>query len=138
MVDLHNAELSTITYCDAVAWIEASAVETQRGGFARLCVDVGGVAFDGVVGGSEPAVLLLHGFPQTHLAWRFVASRLAHTHTVVATDLPGYSRVRLLFEQPFRRCDGFPNMRFRDDGMRNRGCIMGAARRYAVLSKEYD
>ncbi len=96
MVDLHNAELSTITYCDAVAWIEASAVETQRGGFARLCVDVGGVAFDGVVGGSEPAVLLLHGFPQTHLAWRFVASRLAHTHTVVATDLPGYSRVRLL------------------------------------------
>jgi arsenate reductase-like glutaredoxin family protein len=30
MVDLHTAELSTITHRDAIAWIEASAIETQR------------------------------------------------------------------------------------------------------------
>jgi len=30
MVDLHTAELSTITHRDALAWIEASAIETQR------------------------------------------------------------------------------------------------------------
>lgn len=45
---------------------------------------------NGVVGGSGPPVLLLHGWPQTHLIWRKVAPLLARTHTVVATDLRGY------------------------------------------------
>jgi haloacetate dehalogenase len=43
-----------------------------------------------VVGGSGPPVLLLHGYPQTHLMWRAVAPLLAARHTVVATDLAGY------------------------------------------------
>lgn len=42
------------------------------------------------VGGSGPPVLLLHGFPQTHLMWHAVAPRLAERFTVVAADLPGY------------------------------------------------
>jgi haloacetate dehalogenase len=41
-------------------------------------------------GGSGPAVLLLHGFPQTGLMWRDVAPLLASDFTVVAMDLPGY------------------------------------------------
>ena len=45
---------------------------------------------NGVVGGSGPPVLLLHGWPQTHLIWRKVAPLLARTNTVVATDLRGY------------------------------------------------
>jgi haloacetate dehalogenase len=43
-----------------------------------------------VVGGSGPPLLLLHGYPQSHLMWRDVAPLLAERHTVVAADLPGY------------------------------------------------
>ena len=42
--------------------------------------------------GSGPAVLLLHGFPQTHLMWRSVAPLLARRFTVVCADLRGYGR----------------------------------------------
>jgi haloacetate dehalogenase len=41
-------------------------------------------------GGSGPPVLLLHGYPQTHLMWHAVAPRLAERFTVIAADLPGY------------------------------------------------
>jgi haloacetate dehalogenase len=40
--------------------------------------------------GTGPAVLLLHGFPQTHYCWRHVVPALSHEHTVVVTDLRGY------------------------------------------------
>ncbi len=49
-----------------------------------------GVALNAAVGGSGPALLLLHGFPQTHLMWRHVAADLAADHTVVCPDLRGY------------------------------------------------
>lgn len=42
------------------------------------------------VAGSGPAVVLLHGFPQTHLMWRHVAADLAIDHTVICPDLRGY------------------------------------------------
>lgn len=42
--------------------------------------------------GSGPPVLLLHGFPQTHLMWRGVAPLLARHFTVVCADLRGYGR----------------------------------------------
>jgi len=41
-------------------------------------------------GGSGPPVLLLHGFPETHVMWRGVAPLLAHSFTVVCADLRGY------------------------------------------------
>lgn len=40
--------------------------------------------------GSGPPLLLLHGFPETHLMWRGVAPRLAADFTVVCADLRGY------------------------------------------------
>jgi haloacetate dehalogenase len=40
--------------------------------------------------GSGPPVVLLHGFPQHHLAWRHVAPRLAESHRVICMDLRGY------------------------------------------------
>jgi len=49
-----------------------------------------GAVIHAAVGGSGPPLLLLHGFPQTHLAWRHVAPLLAATQTVVAADLRGY------------------------------------------------
>ena len=42
--------------------------------------------------GSGPPVLLLHGFPQTHLMWRGVAPLLARNFTVICADLRGYGR----------------------------------------------
>ena len=42
--------------------------------------------------GSGPPVLLLHGFPQTHLMWRSVAPLLARNFAVVCADLRGYGR----------------------------------------------
>ena len=41
-------------------------------------------------GGSGPPLLLLHGFPQTHLMWRDVAPSLARKFSVVCADLRGY------------------------------------------------
>src|SRR5687767_2406083 len=42
--------------------------------------------------GAGPPVLLLHGFPQTHLMWRRVAVLLARDFTVISADLRGYGR----------------------------------------------
>lgn len=42
------------------------------------------------VAGTGPAVVLLHGFPQTHLIWRHVAADLVADHTVIVPDLRGY------------------------------------------------
>uniref|UniRef100_B0T6Q1 Alpha/beta hydrolase fold n=1 Tax=Caulobacter sp. (strain K31) TaxID=366602 RepID=B0T6Q1_CAUSK len=61
-------------------------------GFAAIDVDTGRARFAGVIGGKGPAVLLLHGYPETHAAWHDVAPGLAEHHTVVAPDLPGYGR----------------------------------------------
>jgi haloacetate dehalogenase len=41
-------------------------------------------------GGAGPAVLLLHGFPETLLMWRDIAPLLAAQLTVVCADLRGY------------------------------------------------
>jgi haloacetate dehalogenase len=42
------------------------------------------------VGGEGPPVLLLHGYPQTHVMWHKVAPRLAESRTIVVADLRGY------------------------------------------------
>jgi haloacetate dehalogenase len=42
------------------------------------------------VGGSGAPLLLLHGYPQSHLMWARVAEALSGRFTVVAADLRGY------------------------------------------------
>ena len=59
-------------------------------GFERKRIDVSGASINLVHGGAGPAVLLLHGYPQTHCIWHRIAPRLAKHYTVVATDLRGY------------------------------------------------
>ncbi|MBE0615378.1 MAG: alpha/beta hydrolase [Burkholderiales bacterium] len=59
-------------------------------GFERKQVRVSGASINLVQGGSGPAVLLLHGYPQTHCIWHKIAPRLAKKYTVVAADLRGY------------------------------------------------
>ncbi|MEV4538108.1 alpha/beta hydrolase [Asanoa sp. NPDC049518] len=48
------------------------------------------VTLHAAVGGSGSPVVLLHGFPQTHLMWRHVAADLAADYTVICPDLRGY------------------------------------------------
>ncbi|WP_131742570.1 alpha/beta fold hydrolase [Actinomadura roseirufa] len=48
------------------------------------------VALNVAVAGRGDPVVLLHGFPQTHLMWRHVAADLAADHTVIILDLRGY------------------------------------------------
>jgi haloacetate dehalogenase len=59
-------------------------------GFEAFTVETGEVAIRGRRGGTGPPVLLLHGFPQTHVLWHRVAPVLARDFTVVAADLRGY------------------------------------------------
>src|ERR1700712_2147057 len=49
-----------------------------------------GTRIHAAVGGSGPPVLLLHGYPETHVMWHQVAPTLAEQHTVVLADLRGY------------------------------------------------
>ncbi len=59
-------------------------------GFDQIDVHTSKARIRGVLGGSGPPVLLLHGFPQTHATWHKVAPILAKNFTVVASDLRGY------------------------------------------------
>jgi haloacetate dehalogenase len=43
-----------------------------------------------MVGGDGPPLLLLHGYPQTHLMWHAAVPILAQQFTIVAADLSGY------------------------------------------------
>lgn len=58
-------------------------------GFDDRYADVNGVRLHYVIGGRGPAVVLLHGFPETWWTWREVMPLLTGTHTVVAPDLRG-------------------------------------------------
>ena len=59
-------------------------------GFERQRVPVGQVEINLRRGGQGPPLLLLHGYPQTHVMWHAVAPGLASRFTVVAADLRGY------------------------------------------------
>lgn len=59
-------------------------------GFEHGMADVNGTQINYIRGGSGPALLLLHGHPQTHVIWHKVAQQLASRFTVIAADLRGY------------------------------------------------
>ena len=59
-------------------------------GFRPMNISTSGATIHAVVGGSGPPLLLLHGYPQTHVMWHKIAPRLAERFTVVAADLRGY------------------------------------------------
>jgi haloacetate dehalogenase len=59
-------------------------------GFAAARVTAAGTTFSVHTAGRGPAVLLLHGYPQTHLIWRHLAPEWAQRFAVVAPDLKGY------------------------------------------------
>jgi haloacetate dehalogenase len=59
-------------------------------GFSWVSTPVNGTMVNARYGGTGPPVLLLHGYPQTHVMWHRVAPRLAERFTVVCSDLRGY------------------------------------------------
>jgi haloacetate dehalogenase len=71
-------------------------IETAFKTFTRFDIDVNGVRIHGVrsadatASRARPPLLLLHGYPQSHLIWHKVAEMLAERYTVIATDLRGY------------------------------------------------
>jgi haloacetate dehalogenase len=59
-------------------------------GFATHDILTGETTIHARIKGSGPPVLLLHGYPQTHVIWHKIAGRLAERFTVVCSDLRGY------------------------------------------------
>jgi len=59
-------------------------------GFTQSRIAVDGVGLNVCYAGDGPPVVLLHGYPQTHIIWRHIAPALAATHTVVVPDTRGY------------------------------------------------
>ena len=59
-------------------------------GFDRTRIATSGAEINVRKAGAGPPLLLLHGYPQTHVMWHKIAPRLAERFTVVLTDLRGY------------------------------------------------
>ena len=61
-------------------------------GFEEHIVQTQGAEIFVRKGGSGPALILLHGFPQTHACWHKIAPALAQHFTLILPDLRGYGR----------------------------------------------
>jgi haloacetate dehalogenase len=59
-------------------------------GFKRQTIQTSGTTINLLVGGDGPPVLLLHGYPQTHIEWRKIAPEFAKNYTLIMPDLRGY------------------------------------------------
>ena len=58
--------------------------------FKKSIAHLDGIKINYVIGGEGPPLLLLHGYPQTHVMWHKIAAPLAEHFTVIASDLRGY------------------------------------------------
>ena len=58
--------------------------------FTKSHKEVNGIKINYRIGGQGKPLLLLHGYPQTHIMWRKIAPLLAKDYTVVCSDLRGY------------------------------------------------
>lgn len=59
-------------------------------GFESRRVQTGEVVLHCRTGGEGPPLLLVHGYPQSHVMWHKVAPALAEHFSVVAADMRGY------------------------------------------------
>ena len=59
-------------------------------GFEQTEVRTSGASIRVLYKGAGPPVLLLHGYPETHVTWHKVAPRLAERFSVYVPDLRGY------------------------------------------------
>jgi len=86
--------LKTTMGVGATALAAAKALRAQAAalfpGFERLAIATSGATINVLRGGSGPPLLLLHGFPETHVMWHKIAAPLASQYTVIIPDLRGY------------------------------------------------
>lgn len=80
---------ASLAYAQGMQPDTATLVAELGSGFESSFVQVNGTRLHYVRGGSGPAVILLHGFPEDWYEFRLVMPRLAKTFTVVAVDLRG-------------------------------------------------
>jgi haloacetate dehalogenase len=59
-------------------------------GFERRQIQTSGATINVLRGGRGAPLLLIHGYPQTHVEWHKIAGKLAERFTVVMVDLRGY------------------------------------------------
>lgn len=59
-------------------------------GFTQKRLAVNGTEINLRTAGNGPALLLVHGYPQTHIMWHKIAPKLAESFTVVCPDVRGY------------------------------------------------
>jgi haloacetate dehalogenase len=59
-------------------------------GFETRRIAVNDVTINCLTKGDGPPLLLLHGYPQTHVMWHEIAPSLAERYTLVVPDLRGY------------------------------------------------
>ena len=64
-------------------------MEAMFENFMKTRILANGITINLVHGGEGPGLLLLHGYPQTHVEWHKIAPELAKHYTVVAPDLRG-------------------------------------------------
>ncbi len=69
---------------------ELSARDTLFPGFRLVDITTPRGKLRARLGGEGPPLLLLHGYPQTHVMWHKVATLLRGMFQIVCMDLPGY------------------------------------------------
>ena len=67
--------------------------------FKKININTSGAKINLVYGGKGEPVLLLHGYPQTHVMWHKIAPALTEEFTVVVPDLRGYGDSSKPFEE---------------------------------------
>src|SRR5437763_9709725 len=72
-----------------VSAVAAAAIESFPSAFKIQTIKTNGTELHVRVGGSGPAVVLLHGFGDTGDMWAPIAARLVADHTVIVPDLRG-------------------------------------------------
>lgn len=80
---------ASLVYAQAVQPSAARLALEVGSGFESGFAQVNGTRIHYVRGGSGPALILLHGFPEDWYEFRLLMPRLAKTFTVVAVDLRG-------------------------------------------------
>jgi pimeloyl-ACP methyl ester carboxylesterase len=81
------AAIATTTICASVPAQTQSF--TFPGAFRTRDIPANGTTIHVRIGGSGPAVVLLHGYGDTGDMWAPLAAELMHQHTVIAPDLRG-------------------------------------------------
>jgi pimeloyl-ACP methyl ester carboxylesterase len=89
-----NAMLATSALAQSAASlvvpIEKEPAPRFGSGFKARSIPVDGAMLNVTVGGSGPAVVLIHGYAESSRMWKPLAKALAPSFTVVAPDLPGF------------------------------------------------